>query len=299
MCDRLLAHKLRRLIVVDDFSLGRESNIAHFGHLNIVDVIKADASDFDFMTRLFDKEEIDVVFNMAVIPLPASLERPKHCVDRNVLVVSTICELLRRRKYETLVHCSSSEAYGTAEYIPMDEDHPTKPLTPYAASKIASDHIALSYYRAFGLDIAIARPFNTYGPRQNEGTYAAVVPVTIKRIIRGQPPVIHGDGLQTRDFSYVDDIAEAILRIYEVKSTRGSIINLATGMEITIKDLIHLIMTLLEYSGKVTYDKPRVGDVRRHCGDISRARMLMDYSPKTDHVAGLTKTTQWYKSTLR
>lgn len=298
LCDKLLARRLRKLIVVDDFSVGRESNIAHLRPMDNVEVLKADASDYDNMSKLIDREEVDVVFNMAVVPLPASLDAPKQCIDNNVLVTSTCCELLRAGKYQTLIHCSSSEAYGTAVYVPMDESHPITPLTPYAASKIASDHIALSYHRTFGLDLAIARPFNAYGPRQNEGSYAAVVPITIKRIIMGQPPVIHGDGLQTRDYTYVEDIVEAIPKIYEVKSTRGLVINLATGKEITIKNLIHMIMKLLNCSSQITYERPRPGDVRRHRGDISLAKKLIDYSPKTDYDTGLGKTIAWYRSIL-
>ena len=298
LCDKLLTRKLRKLIVVDDFSVGKESNIAHLRRMDNVEVLKANASDYDHMSTLIDREGVDVVFNMAVVPLPASLDAPKQCIDNNVLVTSTCCELLRAGKYGTLIHCSSSEAYGTAVYVPMDESHPITPLTPYAASKIASDHIALSYHRTFGLDLAIARPFNTYGPRQNEGSYAAVVPITIKRIIMGQPPVIHGDGLQTRDYTYVEDIAEAIPKIYEVKSTRGLVINLATGKEITIKNLIHMIMRLLNCSSEIEYEKPRLGDVRRHRGDISLAKKLIDYSPKTGYDNGLRKTIEWYRSIL-
>jgi len=294
LCDKLLTKNPRKLIIVDDFSIGKESNIAHLR--NETEIVKADASDYNLMSELFEKENIEVVFNMAVIPLPASLERPKQCIDKNVTVASTVCELLRKGKFKTLVHCSSSEAYGSALYVPMDESHPVTPLTPYAASKIASDHIALSYYRTFGLDIAIARPFNTYGPRQNEGTYAAVVPITIKRILEGKPPLIHGSGMQTRDYSYVEDIAEAIPRIYEHTATRGKVINLASGKEITIKKLIDMIAKLMNYSGKAIHEKPRPGDVRRHRGDISLAKKLIHYSPGTDYAAGLRKTIEWYRS---
>lgn len=296
LCDSLLKRELGRLVVIDDFSLGKESNISHLRRMKNVMICRMDASDYESMSQLFERERIDVVFNMAVAPLPASLEAPKHCTDNNVLVTSTVCELLRRGKYRTLVHCSSSETYGTAIYVPMDEIHPTMPITPYAASKIASDYIALSYHRTFGADIAIVRPFNSYGPRQNEGTYAAVIPLTIARILMGNPPVIYGDGLQTRDFSYVEDIAEAIPRIYEVTATRGKIVNLASGQEITIKALVETIMKLLDCSEEIVYDKPRPGDVRRHRGDMSLARELIGYSPRTDPATGLAKTIGWYKA---
>lgn len=297
LCDNLLKRELSRLIIIDDFSLGKESNISHLRQAKNVKVCKADASNYQEMYKLFEREGVDVVFNMAVAPLPQSLETPKKCIDTNTLVTSTVCELLLKGKYRTLIHCSSSETYGTAIYVPMDEIHPSEPVTPYAASKIASDYIALSYHKTFGIDIAIVRPFNSYGPRQNEGTYAAVVPITIKRILSGQPPIIYGDGLQTRDFSYVEDIADAIPRIYEVTATRGKVVNLASGKEITIKALIETIVQLLGYSGEITYEKTRPGDVRRHRGDITLARELIGYSPMTDYVTGLTKTIVWYKPT--
>jgi len=294
VCDILLKRSPRKVIIVDDFSIGKQSNIAHLR--NKVEVVKADASSYDFMSELIQKQEVEVVFNMAVIPLPASLEKPKHCIDKNILVASTVCELLRMGKYKTLVHCSSSEAYGSALYVPMDENHPITPLTPYAASKIAADYIALSYFRTFGLDIAVARPFNTYGPRQNEGTYAAVVPISIRRILEGQAPLIYGDGLQTRDYSYVEDIAQGIVGVYESRATRGTVINLASGKEITIERLVRMIAKLLGYSGAIEHGMPRPGDVRRHRGDITLARELLDYSPRTDYTDGLRKTIEWYKA---
>jgi len=298
LCDALLRRGPRRLIIVDNFSVGKMANIEHLKKMDFVQVYKVDASDHAAMSSLFGSEKIDVVFNMAVVPLPASLERPKYCIDVNVLIASTVCELLREGKYSTLIHCSSSEAYGTAIYVPMDEAHPTSPLTPYAASKIACDHVVLSYRTTFGLDLAVVRPFNTYGPRQNEGSYAGVVPLTIKRILAGKPPIIHGDGLQTRDYSYVEDIAEAIPRIYEAQATRGRVVNLASGKEIEIRELIGLIMKLSGYSGEVVHERARSGDVRRHRGDISLAEALINYHPKTDAVTGLKNTIDWYKRTL-
>ncbi len=296
LCDSLIERQPNRLIIVDDFSLGKERNVEHLRHSRIVEVCRLDASDHEAMQRLFEREQVDITFNMAIVPLPASLVRPKDCIDKNILVTSTLCEMLRMGSYETLIHCSSSEAYGSALYVPMDEDHPTRPITPYAASKVASDYIALSYHTTFGLDIAVARPFNSYGPRQNDETYAAVVPITIKRIMMGKQPIIYGDGLQTRDYTYVEDIAAGISRLYEIISARGKILNLASGREITIKALVETIANLLGYSGHIIYEKPRPGDVRRHRGDISLARKTIGYSPKTDYITGLKSTIEWYKS---
>jgi len=300
LCDKLMGYGLKKLIIVDDFSIGKERNIKNLRKMENVSVQKLDASNYKLMSKLYEKETVDVTFNLAVIPLPFSLIKPKETIDTNVLITSTLCELLRSRKYETLVHISSSEAYGTAvyEHKPMDENHPTFPTTPYAASKLACDHIALSYHKIFGLDMVIVRPFNMYGPRQNEKSYAAVIPITISRILSGKPPIIHGDGLQTRDYTYVEDVAETIPRFYEVSSTRGRVINIASGKEISIKELIYLIMDLMDYSVNVIYTDPRPGDVRRHLGDISLARKLIGYSPKTNYETGLRKTIDWYEKQL-
>jgi len=298
LCDKLLLSESKKIIIIDDFSLGKMRNIEHLLKNRRVKMYRLDASDYCRLVPIFKKEHIDIVFNLAVVPLPKSLEAPKETIDKNILITTTMCELLRHKLYRTLIHCSSSEAYGTALYVPMDEDHPIKPLTPYAASKISCDHIVLSYYRTFKVDVAIARPFNAYGPRQNEGSYAAVVPITIRRILTGKPPIIYGDGFQTRDYTYVEDTAEAIVKIYEVPYTRGKAINIASGKEIRIKDLINLIVKLTDYKGEIIYADPRPGDVRRHKGDISLAKKLLGYSPKTDYETGLRKTIMWYKKQL-
>jgi len=298
LCDKLMEYDPEKLIIVDDFSIGKERNIENLRKMENVNVQNLDASNYRLMSKLYEKENVDITFNLAVVPLPASLTKPKETIDTNILITSTLCELLRSGKYKTLIHISSSEAYGTAVYThkPMDENHPTFPTTPYAASKLACDHIVLSYYKTFGLDTAIARPFNMYGPRQNEKSYAAVIPITINRVLSDKPPIIHGDGLQTRDYTYVEDIAKAIPRFYEVSSTRGKVINLASGREISIKELIYMIINLMGYSGDVICTNPRPGDVRRHLGDISLARKLIGFSPKTGYKTGLKKTIEWYKN---
>jgi UDP-glucose 4-epimerase len=295
LCDKLLAAEPQKLIVVDDLSLGKLRNIEHLLKSPKVKLQKLDASDYDCMAQLFEKEHVNVVFNLAVVPLPKSLQAPKETIDKNILIATTICELLRRKLFRTLIHCSSSEAYGTALYVPMDEDHPIKPLTPYAASKIACDHIVASYHTTFNVEVTIVRPFNAYGPRQNEGSYAAVIPLTIRRILAGESPIIYGDGLQTRDYTYVEDIAEAMVKAYEVVSTRGRTINIASGNEICIKDLVNRVAKLANFKGKIDYEDPRPGDVLRHKGDISLARKLLNYSPKTDYETGLRKTIEWYR----
>jgi UDP-glucose 4-epimerase len=193
------------------------------------------------------------------------------------------------------VHFSSSEAYGDAEQVPMDESHSLRPSTPYGASKIASDHLVLSYIRTFGVDASIIRPFNTYGPRQHEGTYAGVIPITIRKILNGESPVIHGDGLQTRDYTYVTDTADAAVKIYHAKSTRGKVLNIASGEEMSIKNLVSKIAEIMNCKKPIVYDKPRPGDVRRFIGNNSLARKLIHYEPKIGFDEGLKYTIDWYR----
>jgi UDP-glucose 4-epimerase len=263
LVDRLIKEKPEKIVVVDNLFLGKEVNLADalkdFGNLKI---FREDASNFEKMDEILRTENVDVVFNLAVIPLPTSLVKPEWSVDVSIKITNILCELLREEAFETLIHCSSSEAYGSAEYVPMDEKHPLNPTTPYAASKASCDHIVLSYYRTFGVDVVIIRPFNNYGPRQNERAYAGVIPTVIRRILEGQAPVIFGDGEQTRDYIYVTDTASAMVDTYKNKNTRGKLINIGSGKEISINDLVGTICQVMDYNNNPIHKNPRIGDVR-------------------------------------
>jgi UDP-glucose 4-epimerase len=299
LVDRLIDEKPENLVVVDNFYLGEDkirnlsSAKSRFPSLK---VYREDAAKMRLMKKNLKNESIEVVFNLAAICLPASLIKPKWTYDTNVAIVSNLCELLRKDYFKTLIHFSSSEAYGDAEQVPMDESHPLKPTTPYGASKIASDHLILSYYNTFDIDVSIVRPFNTYGPRQNEGTYAGVIPLTIRRILRGESPVIYGDGLQTRDYTYVTDVADAAVKVYQAKSTRGKVLNIASAKEISIKDLNSKIAKLMNCKKPIIYDKPRPGDVRRFIGSNSLAKKIINYKPKVDFEEGLRHAINWYRN---
>jgi UDP-glucose 4-epimerase len=245
------------------------------------------------------EETVDIVFNLAVVPLPASLERPRWSVEENVELAIIPCELLREGRFETLIHFSSSEAYGSASYVPMDEGHPPVPSTPYAASKLAGDQIVLSYQHTFGLDAAIIRPFNNFGPRQNAGSYAGIIPVVVGRATRGEAIEIYGDGEQTRDFVYVGDTADAAVRIYEEPATRGRIVNIASGREVSVNELVKLLLEVLGADVPVHHLPPRAGDVRRHLASIDLARELIGYEPRTSLGDGLAETVAWYRETMR
>ena len=299
LTDRLVAEAPANLVVVDNLFLGKEENLAEarerFPDLRFY---REDVSDYDAMRAIVAAEAVDVVFDLAVIPLPTSLERPRWTVDVNLAMTTTMCELLREGLYKTLIHYSSSEVYGTARYEPMDESHPLLPLTPYAASKAGGDHIVASYRATFGIDVATVRPFNAFGPRQNEQAYAGIIPTVIRRALAGEEVLIHGDGDQTRDFNYVADVADFTLRVYETPATRGRVVNVASGTEVSVNALVTRLLAELDIDVPVRHVEPRLGDVRRHQGSVALARQLTGFQPRWTLDDGLAETVRWYRELL-
>lgn len=297
LVDRLIAEKPVRIVVVDNFFLGTEKNlVAAKQDYPELAINRLDASDLPSMQQVVDREGIEIVFNLAVIPLPTSLEYPSWTISTNVAIATVFCELARQKRIRTLVHCSSSEAYGSALYSSMDESHPLVPTTPYAASKAAADQIVLSYHQTFGIDAVIVRPFNNFGPRQNPGSYAGILPIILNKISKGEPIEIFGDGEQTRDYLYVKDTANAMVKVYESEPARGQVINVATGHEITINDLVTRIIGVLGLNGySVIHTAARPGDVRRHRGDVQLLKRLTGYEPKAISDYDLAETVSWYQ----
>jgi UDP-glucose 4-epimerase len=194
------------------------------------------------------------------------------------------------------VHISTSEVYGSASYTPMDEKHPQMAETSYAAGKSAADVLLTSYVNMFDLDITILRPFNNYGPRQNDGALAALIPITIKRIRAGEKPIIQGDGKQTRDFIFVKDTIRAIMEFGRRSNARGRVLNLASGKETEIKAIIDTLSGLLGYHGEYQWETERKADVRRHMADVSQAEALIGPIARTDIQSGLRETVDWYRA---
>lgn len=298
LVDRLIREEPERIAVVDNFFLGKESNLQEaqrdYPGLRLY---HQDASDYEKMKEIMEAEGVQVVFNLAVVPLPASLTQPRWSFEQNVNVALTVCELAREDRFQTLVHFSSSEVYGTSEYAPMDEKHPLNGTTPYAASKAACDQLVFSYCRTFGMDASIIRPFNNYGPRQNEKSYAGVIPLTVKRIQRGESPVIYGDGKQTRDYLYVTDTANAAVQIYNHNNTRNKALNIASGKEISIEALIEAIAEYMKFEKPIVHEEERPGDVRRHIANIYLAEDLIGFKPIVEIKEGLKRTVDWYTLT--
>jgi UDP-glucose 4-epimerase len=300
LVDRIIHDAPERVVVVDNLYLGREENLEEARQADPGLVFhRQDAADFEAMQRLIVDGRIEVVFNLAVVPLPASLVRPRWTVEQNVAMTTVLCELLRIGAFRTLIHFSSSEAYGSAAYVPMDESHPSIPSTPYAASKVSCDQVVLSYWHTFGLDAAIVRPFNNFGPRQNAGTYAGIIPIVVERALRGEPIEIYGDGEQTRDFVFVRDTADAAVRMHAAAAARGRIVNVASGREVSVNRLVAELLDVLGVEVPVRHVAPRPGDVRRHLASIELARELIGFEPATSLRQGLVETVAWYQARKR
>ncbi len=296
LVDRIIQDSPANLVVVDNLFLGKKENLNQamqtFPSLKFYE---QDASDLEAMEKIISTEKIEVVFNLAVIPLPTSLEKPRWTVEVNVAMTTVLCELLRQGKYQTLIHYSSSEIYGSAQYVPIDEKHPIHPCTPYAASKAAADLVVVSYQNTFNLDTATVRPFNNFGPRQNDGQYAGIIPIVINNALAGKPITIYDNGEQTRDFVFVKEVADATVRIYENPATRGQTINLASGREVSMNTLVQEILNIMKVDVPITHKEARLSDVRRHCGSIELAKKIIGFQPKTALKEGLIETVEWYK----
>jgi UDP-glucose 4-epimerase len=297
VCDRIAAEHPAELVVVDNLFLGRESNLdSARAACQRLTFYKESVADDGRLREIFKKHRPDVVFNLSVIPLPKSLESPGWASDENWRMTLTLCECWREGIFGTLVHFSTSEVYGTALSVPMSEAHPLMPRTPYAASKAATDHLVFSYMTTFDLDLVTLRPFNNYGPRQNKGAYAGLVPLVIERILKDEVIEIQGDGLQTRDFIYVEDTAEATVLAYQHVNASGKTFNLSSGRETSVKTIVDKLVAITESKVRIRHTEDRPGDVRRHCGDPSFARETFGFTPRIDLDRGLINTVNWYRT---
>jgi NAD dependent epimerase/dehydratase len=242
-------------------------------------------------------KNIDVVFNLAaLIAIPYSYLAPQSYVETNITGTLNICQAALRNGATRLIQMSTSEVYGTAEYAPIDERHPLKPQSPYSASKIGADSVALSYWHSFGLPIVIARPFNAYGPRQSA---RALVPTIITQIASGKKRVKLGDTAPTRDMNYVADICRALISLAECDGAIGEAVNIGTGAEISVGDLFYAIRDIMGAGGvEIERDETRMrpagSEVYRLVCDNGKLRRLTGVTPSYGLAEGLRKTAAWF-----
>lgn len=297
LVDRLIKEGAAHVVVIDNLFVGSEENIVEAMATGKATFYRDDAELSTSLEYIFVRHAIDVVFNCATKALNYSFFNPANAFDTNVKVILNLLELQRRGLFKSLCHFSTSEVYGSAVYEPMDEFHPRNPTTTYAAGKAAADMAVESYVRMFDLDAFIVRPFNNYGPRQNhKGMLAGVIPITAVRLLTGGPPEIHGEGTQSRDFIYVHDTVDAVVKLYAVQPA-GETVNISSHNQITVNELIPRICTYYGYAGEIVRKEARKSDVLSHNASNEKVKTLIDYQ-LTPFDVGLSLTLGWYRAQL-
>lgn len=259
-----------------------------------LEVVCGDVRD-SYLCRLLC-EGCGTVFHLAaLIAIPYSYVAPDSYVDTNIKGTLNMCQAARAASVDRIVVTSTSEVYGTALQVPIAETHPRQPQSPYSATKIGADAIAESFYNAFGLPVVIARPFNTYGPRQSA---RAIIPTIIGQIAAGERRIKVGDLSPTRDFNYVDDTCRGFIALAEAEGIEGRNINIATGTEISMADTLRLIARLMDADVEYVVDQQRIrpskSEVRRLCGDNSLITSLTPWRPEVSIEEGLRRTIEWF-----
>jgi len=259
-------------------------------------LVKADIRDFDTLEK--NALGADAIINFAAqIHVDRSVVDPKETYDINVLGTLNVLEVARRHDVRKLVHISSSEVYGSAQRSPMDEDHPLAAPHPYGASKIAGDRMCFAYMKTYDMPIDIVRCFNIYGPKQKDSGYGGALSIFTKRVLSGIPPVIYGDGKQTRDYLYIKDAVKAYDLILKSKKYQGGVINFGTGIETSILDLANMIIKIVGKKDlKPVFVDPRPGEVDRLIADITRAKKIFGFKPEYSIERGLKELINWYKN---
>ena len=265
--------------------------------LNEIEVIMGDLKDADAVRHAV--EEVDIIFHLgSLIAIPYSYIHPRETIETNVLGALNVLTAAKENDIEKLVHTSTSEVYGTAQYVPIDEEHPLQGQSPYSASKIGADKIAESFYHAFDLAVAIIRPFNTYGPRQSA---RAVIPTIITQALTNEK-IFLGSLHPTRDYTYVKDVAEGFIRVAESPKSVGEVINIGSNFEISIGDLANKIISLTGKNAEIITDPTRVrpqdSEVERLWCDNTKAKRLLGWEPTTSLDEGLKETIDWISDNI-
>ncbi|WP_461206460.1 NAD-dependent 4,6-dehydratase LegB [Clostridium sp. DL1XJH146] len=264
-----------------------------------LNVVTGDVREYDGISKIIKGQ--DVVFHLAaLIAIPYSYLSPMAYVRTNVEGTTNVLEACREYDIEKIVHTSTSETYGSALYVPIDEKHPMQGQSPYSASKIGADKMAESFYRSFNMPIATIRPFNTYGPRQSA---RAVIPTIISQILAGKREIKLGSLTPTRDFNYVKDTAEAFIKIAESDKTIGEVINAGSNFEISIENLVKEIIDIIGEDVKILCDedrlRPEKSEVNRLWADNKKIISLTNWKPEYTLREGLVETVQWIKENMK
>ena len=299
-----------RVIILDDLSRSTTDGIrACYNYSPDFYFVRGSVTDFSLVDRLM--KNADIVFHLAAqVHWEESIDDPVTSFQINTMGTLNVLEAMRRNMVKKdpvklMLYASSSEVYGTAQYVPMDERHPFNPQSPYAAGKAAADTLCSSYHHVYKIPVIILRQFNTYGPKQILKGYSAVVPKFISQVLSGRPPTVYGDGTQTKDFHYIDDLVTAynlIINNWQNLDIFGKAINFGTGKETSVNDLAKIILEVVsEKTGRYLKDElapihlpKRPGEVMRFAADISLARKLLGFEPRTNLKEGISKYVDWF-----
>jgi nucleoside-diphosphate-sugar epimerase len=282
--------------VVDNLITGKKINLA--GVIDKIEFVQADMGDSEVAQSAM--KDIDVVLHQGALPsVPVSIDNPaathKHCVDATF----TLLLAARDAGIKRFVYAASSSAYGDALASPKVETMPVSPLSPYAVAKLVGEYYCSVFYKIFDLETISLRYFNVFGPNQDPTSqYAAAIPAFVTAILKDEPPTIYGDGEQSRDFTYVDNVVDANLMAARAERTKGEVINIACGQAVTVNEIIDMINSLLGKNVKPKYTDPRPGDVKHSLADITAAEKLIGFKPAVSFHDGLQKAIDWYRDNL-
>lgn len=289
-----LVRRGEETIVLDDLSTGNERNMESFR--SKITFIHGDIRDARTVRKAIDGVDF-VLHQAALASVPRSIEDPVLVNDVNIGGTIVVLEEARRAGVKRLVYAASSSAYGDSEVMPKTEEMTPRPLSPYAVSKLAAEHYCAVYSHVYGLPTISIRYFNVFGPRQDpKSQYAAVIPIFVTSLLRGERPTIFGDGEQSRDFTFVDNVVSANLLAAGCEGAAGQMVNIACGEIATLNELFARLDDLIGAGIEPIYDDPRPGDVKHSLADISRARDLLGYDPVVSFEEGIEKTVAWYKN---
>jgi len=282
--------------VLDNLSNGKLENLSQHNNDPYLEFIEGSVTEPSDATKAV--EDIDIIFHLACLGVRHSIKYPFENHRVNAEGTLTILQEARNANIKKFIYCSSSEIYGTAQYVPMPETHPTYPATVYGASKLAGEAYTRAYYDTYGLDVTIIRPFNTYGPRSHhEGDSGEMIPKSIVRALNNEPIYIFGDGSQTRDFTYVEDTAKGFIAAAKSDTIVGQTLNIGSNFEISIRKIADLILKNLKLpSNQINYVQNRPGDVLRLYADSNKFMEITNWKPQVEFENGLKKTIDWFKS---
>ena len=276
------------VIVLDDLSTGKLANTKEMA----IKFVNGSITDLELLQTIF--KDVDYVLHQAAIPsVPRSINEPIASNNANITGTLNVLVAARDRNVKKVVYASSSSVYGDTPKLPKREDMTPTPLSPYAVTKLTGEHYCNVFNEVYGLKTVALRYFNVYGPKQDPySDYAAVIPKFESRVLRDEPPVIYGDGQQTRDFTFVKDIVTANIRA--MKSAATGVFNIASGNRITIQELAELVMKLMDKDPGVILEEPRKGDVLHSLADVSKAKAGFSYEPGYRLETGLEETVKWF-----